>query len=568
MSVALWLLQNNTVSGETIIQKVEKQGTVFTLFDAVALPEPLTHNGAAGDVGSTAAICSLPSNRNIVYIAGRSDATGEMVAWRYDDENPGFTELMREAPATGTWPWAVGLYAFQSVDEYVGLAVGNGSAWGVFANQNAEHPQGLWISDAGAPFVGAFPTHKYAYSGSNINHPNSTTDIKSLEGTPAVWYFSHTPTVRNPFGPNTTPNYAIIDTYTEGDPLALDVPHTTGLQFVGGWAGALSPRNTDPSDATNVFVVVNGNSTGPHAFASLGFGTDVDVNTHGSFSTGIGAYHSNSRCLVFNDNTTRLVSFYDDSGTIEVFSPIAGAVITTVFDTVYGQFQATCVGLSDTGGAAYGITTQKFGSSHVLVSEDYGGAFVGYEIPDVIGMAIAFGPEVPPAAQRVWPQAYVWADSRGFVGLTRIFVGGTSQADARGNAIAILALLLPLSNAAFLGAIGAWTSSPGIFSRGATLQYENIESRLKIAFLSEVNTILEVDIPCPKVDLLLENQESLDILQTDLADAVSGILGLKLVTRGGMEAIQWVGGGRYERPRRRIQTIRTLNPLETGPSGG
>lgn len=568
MSVALWLLQNNTVSGETVIQKVEVQGTVFTLFDAVALPEALTHNGAGLDVGSTAAICSLPSNRNIVYIAGRSDVTGELVAWRYDDESPGFTELMREAPATGTWPWAVGLYAFQSVAEYVGLAVGNGSAWGTFANQNPEHPQGLWISNAGAPFVGAYPTHKYPYSGSNINHPNSVTDIKAIEVTPPVWYFAHTPTVRSPFSPNTTPNYAIIDTYTEGDALALDVPHPTGLAFVGGWAGALSTRTNDPTDASNVYIVINGNTTGAHAFATLGFGTNVNVNTHGAGSTGLGAYHSNSRCLVFPDNTTRLVSFYDDDGTIEVFSPIAGAVITTVTDTIYGLFQATCVGVSETGGVAYGITTQKFGLAHVLVSEDYGGGFVAGAIPDVIGMAIAFGPEVPPAAQRVWPQAYMWADSRGFVGITRIYVGGTSQADARGNAIAILALLLPLSNAAFLGAIGAWTSSPDIFSPGASLQYENIESRLKITFLTEVNTIVEVDIPCPKVDLLLENQESLDILQTDLADAVAGIVTLKLCNRGGMEAIQWLGGGRYERPRRRIQTIRTLNPEETGPSGG
>lgn len=180
------------------------------------------------------------------------------------------------------------------------------------------------------------------------------------------------------------------------------------------------------------------------------------------------------------------------------------------------------------------------------------------------GVGFDFTPFVPPVAA-VWPQVFTWADSRGFTGDTTFFVTGTDQIDAGIHAHNILDLIEPMTTARFLGARGAYNTSPVNEFPGTDGQYNNIEQRLSLVFQTGERNPIALTLPCPAKQLFLDDQQSLDLLNPSLAAAIAGIPGERLCNRGGQEAVEFAGGTRYSEPTRRKSNIRIKNPDETGP---
>lgn len=570
MAHGFWALVNETGASVTELQKITTVGAVVQQGLNLTLPEPLTRVDASS-IGSTAAICSLPYDRTIVYIAGRSDTTGELVAWRCDTVAQTFTELMREPPATGTWPFAMKLYAgHQSNHERVYLAVGNGSGWGVFANQNPEFPQGVWKSDLGGAFFGLGLGREWPYSGSNINHPNSLTDLYALEdasdppsdvlvtGHTVTWVFS------NP--PNVAGNWAIADVNSGGG--WLHIPHSTGLRFVGGWQTSLSREGTDPTSDADAWGVTNGSGVGPYSFADTNFGVPISPLVPGSGAVS-GTYHSNSRCLVFPDNLAVLLAFAVGSvgqGEIYRHSPITGAPILIFSDTNVAQFPSTAVLVSEMGGVAAALSGSSFGACHLMVSEDYGASFLQFDLPGWTGMALAEADPDPLTAVPVFRETVTWMDDRGFTGRTQFYVGGASEDDARPHALAIVNALTAITRASLASASGPYTVPPAAPDYGDSLAYNMIEAELIFTFLTDDAVGVNLNVPAPVDNALVSDQETIAVLNVAVIDLTTAAVDHLLCTRGGEQVIAWVGARREMRAQRTRQSIRGIDPSETTSS--
>jgi hypothetical protein len=570
VAIGFWALVNDSGAGNTQLQKITTIGSIAQLGLNLVLPEPLTRNGDT-DISSTAAICSLPYDRTIVYIAGRSDSTGELVAWRCDTVAETFDELMREPPATGTWPWAMKLYAgHQSNHERVYLAVGNGSGWGVFANQNPEFPQGVWLSDLAGAFSSLGLGREWAYSGSNINHPNSLTDLYALEdpadppsdvlvtGHTVTWVFA------NP--PNVAGNWAIADVNSGGG--WLHIPHSTGLRFVGGWQTSLSREGTNPTSDADAWGVTNGSGVGPYSFADTNFGVPISPLVPGSGAVN-GTYHSNSRCLVFPDNLAVLVAFAVGSvgqGEIYRHSPITGAEVLIFSDTNVGQFPSTAVLVSETGGIAAALSGKSFGACHLLVSSDYGASFLVHDLVGWAGMALTEANPDALSSVPVFQQTATWMDDRGFTGNTNFYVGGGDEDEARLNGLAIVNALTSITRGQLISAKGAYTLPPTRPDYGDSLPYNFIESELLMTFITDDDVAVNLSIPTPVDNSFVSDQETISILNVAVNDVVTAALDHLLCTRGGVPVLRWVGAQRVMRAQRARQSIRGLDPSETTSS--
>lgn len=570
MPRGFWLLVNDSSDDLTKLVSATTVGPVISLGTPVELPEPLTRVSGSS-LGSTAAIASLPYNPAVVYIAGRSDTTGEFVAWRYDHDTETFDELMREETASGTWPFAIKLWPNHTPEqERVYLAIGNGSAWGVFSNQNPEHPQGVWVSDGASNFFAVGIGHEWSYSGANINHPNSLTDLYVVEAgediEDDILATGHTVTRASPFAPNTWPFWSVSSATVGVGGDWKDNPHATGLNFSGGWQTALNRLTTDPTTAADGWLVTNGGGAGPRSFFQQNFGVP---NNPVALSTGTpgGSYRSNARCIVFPDVGNILLAFGEgDTGelVIDRYSPVDGTLVNVFTDVDIAAAPSTAIYVSVTGGIAACLTDQHSGAGCFAWSFDYGSTWTTELLDGYAGMALDAGPTDPSVTAPVYEETLIFQDSRGFDGQTRFCIAADTSTEARDQALLVTSLLVALSNGHFVSATGPYTTSPVLPIRGADFTYQNIETVIRLVWTTEDGIAIPVEVPCPTSDLFLDDQETVAILSTALIDAAAGALENYLCTRGGKLATQWMGASRIMRGLRRRLTVGNLDPNETG----
>lgn len=560
MATSIWALWQDTVSGDTLLQRITKRGAVWTEETPITCPDKLTNANVSTLFMSTAILKSWPQDRNIVYFAGRSDTDGHMKAWRYNDHDGTFTQLLDVNPTSGTWPFATGMWPSRTGTERCYLVTGNGSGWGIFNSQNLDGAQGVWLSTAGGAFGSAGAGRELAYSNSNINHVNSLMTILVDEGEAGdVLSVTHSATVDFSNPPNSYPHWNIVGVSNNGGATWTDQHHPTGLRFLAPWVAFLSPS------FLGAYLVCNGSSTGPYSFSNQNFGT---LPPYGAgATTGIGPYGSNCACLPFEDADT-LLAFYTNVGQIDIHSPITGSVTSTVTNAGWSSFSPTACAVMPTGGAAVGLCEGNISPTAVVLSEDYGSTWTSHFIADRAGLGVDFAEATEPPPALAWPQAFSWRDSRGFTGITRFHVSGTNQTDARANAIIILGYLLPVTNASFAGAHGAWTSVASDVTNGSDDTYNNIETRVRFTFLTDTAGVVQIEVPCPKESIFLDDQEALNLLDPDVSDIAANLVISGLCNRGGMLATQFLGGGRVEGPIRTKFNAGVLNPEETGPGGG
>lgn len=173
--------------------------------------------------------------------------------------------------------------------------------------------------------------------------------------------------------------------------------------------------------------------------------------------------------------------------------------------------------------------------------------------------------EIPPSAQ-VGYETLSWRDSRGFIGHSRYYVGGVSDGERSANAQAIANLLANLSNAHLESAKGPWTATVAAPAYGASVEYNNIEAVLHLAWRTAEGVAVTTELPCPISGAFVSDQETLSILNPDVAALMSGGVTYKISTRGGLAAAGWTGGTRLMRGFRSVETGRSLDPAQNSPS--
>lgn len=428
--------------------------------------------------------------------------------------------------------------------------------------------QGVYMStDRGAfTFKGSGIELLHSYTQGNVNAPQSLTSLTIKRGTGGArrLYVSHNSTWAFPGGQTYVISVSADDGATwldqggwAGNKFMLEsmavLRYVPGSPYGDGWYVA------DHSPAGNYSAAASGRV--PH---------DLTGNTWGGFLNPTPA----SGCLAFPfaSNVLRGVAYPTDGvGADTLAYTTDGGNNWTGFTRPVGHRPGiwyrgarTAEGSLDTAGV---FLHRADNTSEIWWSEDGGITWASADAePNADGLSLDFGDFTPDQPQ-VWPQSFYWADSRGFVGRTRFFVAGDSQADAGAHALAILGLLSPISTARFLAAVGAYNTEPFAPFVGTDAEYNNVEQVLRLEFLTAQRSIVAVEMPCPTEAIFLDDQESLALLNPALAAAIAGIPPERLANRGGQEAVTFIGGSRISRPQRQRHSIRTLNPNETGPSG-
>lgn len=559
MAVNLWALW--TKGADTVLQRISVDAGVWTLDDQITCPEPLTNANSGPLYMSTCVLRSWPMDRNILYFAGRSDVDGHLKAWRYDNNVGEFTLLLDVEATSGSYPFATGMQCSHSLPERCWFVSGNGSAWGLFNNQNIDGAQGVWYSEFGGAFISYGYALGQAYSGSNINHPNSLMDILVGEAdVPPSLNVTHS--VSNDgglFTPNTYPHWFVLAVSPDSGLHWIDVPHPTGLQFLAGWVAFMSliPAST--------FMVMNGSSTGPYSFDDTNFGTEPVAG--GGSATGLGPYAHNSTCLCFPDGDG-LLAFWSNIGQIDVHGARAGVTTATFTDASWASISPTACRVSETGGVAIALCEVNLNPCAVIVITDYGASMDFTLVDDVGGLAVDFGPEStpPPPVHQVLRESLTFYDDRMFAVTSSYYVASDSEAEAKVNAQGIAGLISALSNGHLVSARGPWNLPPVLPTQGASAVYNMAEMVLRFVFLTENATPINLDVPIPTESALLDDQELYAILNPAVADLASGAVSYRLANRGGLEATLFVGASRILRPRRSVQNIRTLDPTVTSES--
>lgn len=150
-----------------------------------------------------------------------------------------------------------------------------------------------------------------------------------------------------------------------------------------------------------------------------------------------------------------------------------------------------------------------------------------------------------------------------FVGQTRFYVAANSDAEATANALAIADALQLLSDGAWTGATGPYTTPAGAPSQGSDAIYQNAEMIIRLVWLTADGVPIIVEVPCPAQAIFLDDQETPSDLNPDFVAAITAGLEHGLCTRGGQLAYMWGGASRIMRGFRSKENIRTLDPGET-----
>jgi hypothetical protein len=155
-----------------------------------------------------------------------------------------------------------------------------------------------------------------------------------------------------------------------------------------------------------------------------------------------------------------------------------------------------------------------------------------------------------------YAESATYRDSKGQTSVVNFFVTAADEDTARPLANTIVTAMSALTNAAFDGAKGAYTSSPATHAYGATAEYETVEDK--------AGAIHRYMIPAPKAAIMSADRETVDPANGLVVTFVAAMVAAG-ASRDGVAIDSFVGGIRIRRRFKRKFTIFTKNPALTGP---
>lgn len=163
-----------------------------------------------------------------------------------------------------------------------------------------------------------------------------------------------------------------------------------------------------------------------------------------------------------------------------------------------------------------------------------------------------------------YPQSATYRDDKGQVATVRFYVLAADEGDALTAAQAIVAAISAMTNAAFDGARGAYTTVPAAHAYGANATFESVEDKAQVTFQTEVGSMHRYKIPAPKEAIMLADGETLNPAN-GLVATFAAAMAAGAASRDGVAITDLIGGVRTRSRFQRRFNIFTLNPALTGP---
>lgn len=421
--------------------------------------------------------------------------------------------------------------------------------------------QGVYVSvDRGTfTFVGSGLDASHHYAAANVNAPRSLTALMAAGSGGSLTLYS---------GHNVTEAFAgspvwVVSESIDGGATWQDDPFTpfSGNRFMLEAFTVLNPI----TGTTALWYCASHSPTGAYFPSSEGVVPYTPGGGWGGFGNPTPA--AGSIAYPFPSAAGRGVAFPTGGTGVDQFgyTTDGGANWNSVAAQIGGnRFWYRAGRVSGTSLDAAGVTLSGGTSSCYLMWTEDGGVTWHSAVVEsnADGLSLDVGDYVPPNPH-VNLEVLTFRDSRMFYGTTRYYVASDSDVEAIANALGIADALQLLTDGAWTGATGPYNTPPGVPTPGSDAIYQNIEMIIRLVWITEDGVAIMVEVPAPATALFISDQESISLLNPDLADAAAAGLTYKLCTRGGQLAVSFIGATRIMRGFRSTETIRTLDPNET-----
>jgi hypothetical protein len=144
-----------------------------------------------------------------------------------------------------------------------------------------------------------------------------------------------------------------------------------------------------------------------------------------------------------------------------------------------------------------------------------------------------------------------------------MFVTDTTFALATTDMSNVAPLQLALTNCVLVNAKGTYTTSPTTNGYGTSAEFDTVEDKAVMTFVTATGALHRYQIPAPKVALFLADKETIDPAQADVAAYFAAIIANKVSSRDGSLITAFIGGTRLRRKLERRFNIYTKNPQLT-----
>lgn len=165
-----------------------------------------------------------------------------------------------------------------------------------------------------------------------------------------------------------------------------------------------------------------------------------------------------------------------------------------------------------------------------------------------------------------YPQAFTFRDAKGDVSRVSVFVTDATYAAATNDMTTLQPLLTALTNAVLVNAKGPLTSSPAAAGYGTAAEFDTIEDKAVLSFVTSTGAIHRYQVPAPKSGIFLADKETIDPAQADVAAFTAGVVANKVSSRDGALITAYIGGVRLRKKLHRRVNIYTKAPNLTIPA--
>jgi len=536
------------------------EGSAFA-WDGDQIPFPDLVWAYIPDGSFTGYLAVDPSDPNFLWVAATVQEGDDLFSrcYVYDIDEDTWTNVLDVAFIGDSTPFCVDM-AFDP-DGTTFMAIGGNGALG---RPGAVGEGGVYKSVDRGAFSFAGSGHENAYRSGNINDVKSLTalDLIPDTGDGRVLYTAHTLTRVNIFQTTGWVTSSSTDDGGTWDDPSLEY---NGNQFQ---LECLTVMRVNVGE-TGFWYCADHSGTGAYSTANL---TAVMGGSPGNGPTGGyggGVFSSGAICYPFPADGSKAVGFPTQVASSDLYnSDDAGANWAGTARSSGNQGAFTYRGGRTSRDSAYAAGVSLANATHdsqIWWTDDYGETW-NFDLAeeDAHGLSLDFGPSTPPPPNPIGLEVLTFYDSRNYTGFTRFYTTDSNEDDLLTNAQQLSSLFSVLSNGHFTQAVGPWTTSPVLPTTGSSTIYENIETRIRLVWATEDGIAIAVEVPCPKSELFLEDQETPSLLSEALTDAAAGGITYKLCTRGGKVATQFMGAGRVMRGLRSQLNVGILDPNETG----
>jgi len=526
--------------------------------DPILVPEQFT--AYYPDPVFTGHLSVDPYNDRWIWVYGVTNISGHFHArvWVYDRILEIWHDLFDVDGGTTDFPICVDM-AFD-VDDTMFMAIGNAGATGLGAG--VPTGQGVYMCHARGAFTAAGSGHEHGFNSGNVNNPHTLTALDlapTTEEGGRILYTAHSLTRIN--GLQAT-GWVTSSSADDGATWHDPVPTYNGNQFrievltvMRLWSGGGGLWYCSDNSGTGAYSTSNLSATIA--------GTPADGPTGGY---GAGIFDSGSIAFPFADGTHAVAFPTQIATTLNLYGSADGGATWTghTQGLEHKGFWYRGGRAARTGLDAAGVSRDNPShNSEIWWTEDGGTTWHGALAEETaIGLSLDFG-EFVPAPATVYLETLTFRDARMFVGQSRYYIAGATETEAHDNAEGLANLLDVLSNGLMTGTVGPYSSPPVAPGPGVPEVYQNIETVIRLTWITADGVAIGIDVPAPLSELFIDDQESYVLLSPFITDVAAGAITYKLCTRGGQLAVSFVGATRVMRGFRSTQSIRTLDPSET-----